>query len=54
LHAERHIVLNRWKNHLFELLNVFWVNDINQMEIHRAGGLCVEVEVAIEMLRRCK
>jgi len=37
---------------LFQLLNVFWVNVVNQNKIHRAGGLCVEVEVAIEMLRR--
>jgi len=24
---------------LFQLLNVFWVNDFSQTEIHKAGGL---------------
>jgi len=54
LHADSYIVLNRVKNHFFQLLNVFWVNDISQTEMHRAGGLCDKVEVAIEKLRRHK
>jgi len=39
---------------LLSIIELFCVNDISQTEIHRAGGLCVEVEVAIEMLIRYK
>jgi len=35
-------------------LNVLCANDISHNEIHRAGGLCVEVEMAIEKMRRYK
>ena len=39
LHADSHIVLNRWKNYFFKSLNVFLCNDINHTKIHRAVPL---------------
>jgi len=39
---------------LVSIIELFCVNDISQTEIHRAGGLFVEVGVAIAMLRRYK
>jgi hypothetical protein len=39
LHERLYSVVNRWKNYFFKLLNVFWVNDISQTEIHRVEPL---------------
>jgi hypothetical protein len=48
-----HRILNRWRNHFSQLLNVNGVNDIKQTEIHSTEPLVPEpsapaVEVAIE------
>jgi hypothetical protein len=55
--AESHIILNRWKNYFSELLNVHRVNDVRQIEIHRAEPLVpdpnpLEVEIAIAKRKR--
>jgi hypothetical protein len=34
--ADSRNILKRWKNYFFQLLNVHWVNDARQIEIHRA------------------
>jgi len=39
VHAGSYIVVNRWKNNFFKLLNVFWFNDISQTEVHRIEPL---------------
>jgi hypothetical protein len=51
--ADSHSILNRWKNHSCQLLNVHGVNDVRQTEIHTAEPLVLEpssseVEIAIE------
>jgi len=48
-----HSILTRWRNHFSQLLNVHWVNDVRQTEIHTAEPLvpepsASEVELAIE------
>ena len=35
-------------------MNVFWVNDISRLKYIELGQLCVEVEIAIEKVRRYK
>jgi hypothetical protein len=57
--ADSHSILNRWKNYLFQLLNVHGVNDVRQTKIHTAEPLVPEpssseVEIAIEKLKRYK
>jgi hypothetical protein len=42
LHADSHIILNRWKNHFCQLSNTHGVNVIRQSEIHRAELLVPE------------
>jgi len=54
LHVDSYIVVNRWKTHFFQLLNVFWVNGISRLKYIELGKLCVEIEVAIEKVRRYK
>jgi hypothetical protein len=41
LHADSHIVLNRWKNHFFKSLNAFLYNDINHTEPYLLSHLWV-------------
>jgi hypothetical protein len=42
--AESHI-LNRWKNYLFQLLNVHRVSDVRQIEIHTDEPLVSESQL---------
>ena len=48
-----------WRNRFFKFLNIQWVNDVRQREIHTAEPLvpepsALEVEIAIEKLKRHK
>jgi hypothetical protein len=57
--ADSNYILNRWKNYFFQLLNVQNVSDVRQIEIHTAEPLvpdpsCLEVEIAITKLKKCK
>jgi hypothetical protein len=57
--ADSHSILARWRNHFSQLLNVHWVNDVRQTEVHTAEPLvpepsAFEVEMAIEKLKRHK
>jgi hypothetical protein len=57
--ADFHSILNRWKNYLFQLLNVHGVNDVRQTEIHTPEPLVPEpssseVENAIEKFKGYK
>jgi hypothetical protein len=59
LHAHPHSVLNSSKNLFNQELNVHWVHDVKQMNIHMAEPLLpepslIEVEIAIEKLERYK
>jgi hypothetical protein len=52
-----HGILGRWRNHFTQLLNVHWVNNINDTEIHTAERLvpepnAFEVEMATEKLKK--
>jgi hypothetical protein len=40
--ADSHSILYRWKNYFCQLLNVHWVNDVRQTEIHTAEPLVPE------------
>ena len=42
LRADSHSILNRWKNHFCQLLNIHGVNVIRQSEIYRAELLVPE------------
>jgi hypothetical protein len=49
----------RWRNYFSKLLNVHWVNDVRQTEIHTAKPLvpepsALEFELAIEKLKSHK
>jgi len=53
LFANSHSSLARWRNHFPQLLNLHWVNDVRQAELHRAEPLVpepsvFEVELAVE------
>jgi hypothetical protein len=37
--ADSHSILNRWKNYFSQLLNVYRVSDVRQIEIHTAAPL---------------
>jgi hypothetical protein len=37
--ADSHTILNRWKNRFSQLLNVYNVSDIRQLEIHTGEPL---------------
>jgi hypothetical protein len=57
LNADSHIVLNKWKNHICQLLNVHGVNEVRQDEIHSAKPLVPEssafaLDMAAEKLER--
>jgi hypothetical protein len=57
--ADFHSILARWRNHVFQLLNLHGVNDVRQTEIHTAEPLvpkpsASEGEMAIEKLKRHK
>jgi hypothetical protein len=57
--ADSHSILARWKNHLFQLLNVHGVNDVRRTEIQTADPLvpepsASEVVMGIERLKRNK
>ena len=54
-----HSILERWRNHFSQLLNVHGVNDVRQTEIHTAEPLVpepstFEVKLALEKLKRHK
>jgi hypothetical protein len=54
-----HIILNRWKNHFSQLLNVHRVSDVRQIEIHTPKLLAYnpspfEVEIATAKLKMYK
>jgi hypothetical protein len=56
--ADRHEVLNMWKNYFCRLLNVHGAGGVRQTEIHTAEPFvpkpsASEVEVAIGKLKRC-
>ena len=34
--ADCNSILDRWRNHFSQLLNIHWVNDDNQTEVHTA------------------
>jgi hypothetical protein len=49
--ADSHNILNRWKNYFSQLLNVYNVSDVRQIEVDMAGPLVpgpsrLEVEIA--------
>jgi hypothetical protein len=54
--ADSHNILNRWKNHFSQLLNVRSVNDVMQIEVHTAeplvpGPTLLEVQIATAKLK---
>jgi hypothetical protein len=55
--ADSHRILNRWKNYFSHLLNVHYVSDVRQIEVHMAEPLLpgpsrLEVEIAIAKLKK--
>jgi hypothetical protein len=57
--ADSHNILNRWKNHFSQLLNVHNISNIRQLEIHIAEPLVpssshLEVEIAVAKLKKYK
>jgi hypothetical protein len=57
--ADFHNILNRWKNYFSQLLNVYNVSDVRQIDVHTAEALvpgpsCLEVETAIANLKKYK
>ena len=57
--TDSHSILDRWRNHFSQLLNVHGINDVRQTEICTAEPLvsepsACEVEVAVEKLNRHK
>jgi hypothetical protein len=56
--ADSHI-LNRWKKHFFQMLNVHNCSDVKQIEVHTAEPLVpglsrLEVEIALAKLKKYK
>jgi hypothetical protein len=54
--AESYKHLNKWKNYFSQLLNIFRVSDVTQIEIHTPETLApnpstFEVEIAIAKLK---
>jgi hypothetical protein len=52
-----HNILSRWKNFLFQLLNVYNISDVRQIEVHTAEPLVIDpshlkVEIAIAKLKK--
>jgi len=57
--ADSHRILARWGNYFSHILNVRWVNDVRQTEIHTAERpvpepSASEFELAIEKLKSHK
>jgi hypothetical protein len=57
--ADSHNILNRWKNYFSQLLNVYRLSDVRQIEIHTAEPLVrdpipFEFEIAIAILKKFK
>jgi hypothetical protein len=57
--ANSHNILHRWKDYIFQLLNVHMLSDIRQIEIHIAEPLVpepslFEVEIAIAKFKNYK
>jgi hypothetical protein len=57
--ADSHNILNRWKNYFFQLLNMHYVSDVRQIEIHAAEALVpgpspFEAEIAAVKLKKYK
>jgi hypothetical protein len=57
--VDSHIIMNRWKNHFSQLLNVHNVSDVKHIEVHMAerlvpGPSSLEVEIAIAKLKKYK
>jgi hypothetical protein len=57
--ADSNNILNRWKNYFSQLLNVYNVSDVRQIEVHTAEPLvpglsCREVEIATAKLKKYK
>jgi hypothetical protein len=57
--ADSHSIIARWRNFLFQIVNVHGVSDVRQVEIHTAEPLvpepsALEVELAIEKLKSHK
>jgi hypothetical protein len=57
--ADSQNIVNRWKNYFFQLLNVYNVSDVRQIEIHLAeplvpGSSRLKVEIAIAKLKKYK
>jgi len=57
--TDSHNILVKWRKHFSQLLNVHWVNDVRQTEIHTAEPLVpefinFEFEMAFERLIRHK
>jgi hypothetical protein len=57
--VDSHNILNSWKNHFFQLLNVHNVSDVRQIEVHTVEPLVpgpshLEVEIALARLKKYK
>jgi hypothetical protein len=57
--ADSDNILNRWKNHFSQLLNVHNVGDVRQIEVHAAEPIVpdpsrIEVEIVIAKLKKYK
>ena len=57
--ADSHSITARWRNYFTQILNVHWVSDVRQTEIHTEEPLvpepsALEVELAIEKLKSHK
>jgi len=53
---DSHSILDRWRNHFFQLLNVHGVNDVRETETHTAETLVpepntFEIDLATEKLK---
>jgi hypothetical protein len=57
--ADSHNAFSRWKNNFSQLLNVYNISDVRQIEVHMAeplvpGPSSLEVEIAIAKLKKYK
>jgi hypothetical protein len=46
--VESHNILNRWKNYFSQLLNVQNVNDVRQIEVHKADPVVLMFKLLLE------
>jgi hypothetical protein len=51
LFADCHNILNKWKNFFSQLLNVYMVSDVRQIEVHIPDPSPSEVGIAIAKLK---